>query len=357
MCCRHGWADKSNGCDGNTGVPGLGHVCSAPPGSDMAPFYTSNYCYRGTGTSSCSSSSSSYSSSYSRLCPCSSVYALATTCYNCVAGKYLETEGNDAKTDCVLCGPGTYSADEAAAVCTKCDAGKYSNGLSGCPNGWSTLESTCFRFYTTNLDWPTARQRCVVLGGDLASPANQAQQNLLQSLISGYGSAWIGVNDRATEGSWRTADGQLISYSKWCAGEPNDYGGGEDCVETTGNSCWNDHQCTQSRPYFCQTPEVSDPACTPCQAGSYSNASAAVRCASCVAGKYQSTAGVKSVSVRGRKGGKRVWETKGARSREVKKECNIQRCKHTCIYIYMHSMTILPTASRIITPLDRMTYV
>ena len=36
----------------------------------------------------------------------------------------------------------------------------------------------------------------------------------------------------------------------------------------------------------------------------------------------------------GEKGGRGVWETKGARSREVKKECNIQRCKHTCIYIH-----------------------
>ena len=31
MCCRYGWDDKSNGCDGKIGVPGQGHVCSAPP--------------------------------------------------------------------------------------------------------------------------------------------------------------------------------------------------------------------------------------------------------------------------------------------------------------------------------------
>lgn len=27
MCCRNGWGDKSNGCDGRLGIPGKGHVC------------------------------------------------------------------------------------------------------------------------------------------------------------------------------------------------------------------------------------------------------------------------------------------------------------------------------------------
>jgi hypothetical protein len=85
--------------------------------------------------------------------------------------------------------------------------------------------------------------------------------------------------------------------------------------------------------------------CADCEAGKFSGATGSSVCANCTAGKYQPTAGVKSVSVRERKRGKGVWETKGTRSREVKKECNIQRCKHTCIYIYMHSMTFLPTAS------------
>ena len=31
LCCRYGWDDKSNGCDGKIGVQGKGHVCSAPP--------------------------------------------------------------------------------------------------------------------------------------------------------------------------------------------------------------------------------------------------------------------------------------------------------------------------------------
>ncbi len=30
LCCRHGWDDHSNGCDGTLGIPGSGHVCVAP---------------------------------------------------------------------------------------------------------------------------------------------------------------------------------------------------------------------------------------------------------------------------------------------------------------------------------------
>ena len=61
--------------DSNALFASVGRSCSysSSTSSDMAPFYTSNYCYRGTDTSSCGSSYSSYS----RLCPCSSVSAVA----------------------------------------------------------------------------------------------------------------------------------------------------------------------------------------------------------------------------------------------------------------------------------------
>ena len=49
-------------------------------------------------------------------------------CQDCEAGKYLATEGNDAATDCTLCGEGKYSATSGAseaAACIDCLAGKY----------------------------------------------------------------------------------------------------------------------------------------------------------------------------------------------------------------------------------------
>jgi hypothetical protein len=123
-----------------------------------------------------------------------------------------------------------------------------------CPDGWTNLESTCFRFHTTALDWATARQRCVDLGGDLAYPVNQAQQDFLWSMAGV--AAWIGVDDRMSEGSWRTPGGQVISYSNWCTGEPSQYGGGgyELCAHLglQSSGCWNDSPCGFNRPYLCQ---------------------------------------------------------------------------------------------------------
>ena len=49
----------------------------------------------------------------------------ATACIDCVAGKYLDTEGNDAETDCVLCARGTYSSALGVSVCLDCVSGKY----------------------------------------------------------------------------------------------------------------------------------------------------------------------------------------------------------------------------------------
>ena len=51
----------------------------------------------------------------------------ATACYDCVAGKYLATEGNDAETDCMLCARGTYSYSVGVSVCLECVSGKYAD--------------------------------------------------------------------------------------------------------------------------------------------------------------------------------------------------------------------------------------
>jgi hypothetical protein len=54
----------------------------------------------------------------------------AIACRDCVAGTYLATEGNDAVTDCVLCGLGKYSSAMGASACLDCTSGKFS-GVPG----------------------------------------------------------------------------------------------------------------------------------------------------------------------------------------------------------------------------------
>jgi hypothetical protein len=77
---------------------------------------------------------------YFRLCACGSSvidFDRVATCHDCVAGKYLGTEGSDAATDCVPCAKGKYSTTVGASsstACLGCDAGKYSDteGASSC---------------------------------------------------------------------------------------------------------------------------------------------------------------------------------------------------------------------------------
>ena len=57
---------------------------------------------------------------------------------------------------------------------------------------------------------------------------------------------WLGINDSAEEGTWRTDLGGYQTYFNWNGNEPNDYGSGEDNVEmilsgnANQNGKWND---------------------------------------------------------------------------------------------------------------------
>lgn len=55
--------------------------------------------------------------------------------------------------------------------------------------------------------------------------------------------------------TFTTLNLQLVSYSKWNSGEPNN-SGDEDCVHILeDNNKWNDLSCTLTNPYICQKPQ------------------------------------------------------------------------------------------------------
>lgn len=43
---------------------------------------------------------------------------------------------------------------------------------------------------------------------------------------------WIGFNDQRVESQFEWSDGATKSFTKWNSGEPNNYGGGEDCTHS-----------------------------------------------------------------------------------------------------------------------------
>jgi hypothetical protein len=46
-----------------------------------------------------------------------------------------------------------------------------------------------------------------------------------------------------------------VSYANWCEGEPNNQGGGEDCVMLSRKRFWHDVSCGRKfSGYVCQRP-------------------------------------------------------------------------------------------------------
>ena len=69
---------------------------------------------------------------------------------------------------------------------------------------------------------------------------------------------WIGCNDIAHEGRFVWShNNQVVTYSKWYKGEPNN-NGNEDCCHTLKNSgAWNDLKCDSRLDAFICKKEVN----------------------------------------------------------------------------------------------------
>ena len=67
---------------------------------------------------------------------------------------------------------------------------------------------------------------------------------------------WIGINDMNTENVWQWSPGEenpnLVLYTNWQPGEPNDDRGNEDCGAIYHFGTWNDNPCSFKLPYICE---------------------------------------------------------------------------------------------------------
>ncbi len=140
------------------------------------------------------------------------------------------------------CDDGNAAAgDGCSAACVRCAGeGSVDDPATG----------ACYRRDETSGAWEAARDRCEARGQRLASFADRASWDRVEAaLVRDRTNAWIGLDDRVTEGEWRWSDQTRAGFFAWADGEPNN-AGEEDCVE--GGSVWNDLGCDQDRAALCQ---------------------------------------------------------------------------------------------------------
>lgn len=81
--------------------------------------------------------------------------------------------------------------------------------------------------------------------GYFANITSAEEKNFIIANL-GLNQTWLGGSDIETEGTWKWIDGpefgEVLSYTNWAGGEPNDSGGNEDALQTYSWSGgpWND---------------------------------------------------------------------------------------------------------------------
>ncbi len=130
---------------------------------------------------------------------------------------------------------------------------------------------------TTARSFDEARAVCQRAGMDLVVVDDEAENQLLLSLLGSLGSLWLGFSDRDVEGIMRAVTGAPIAYADFSFGEPSN-GFLEHCGELRElTAAWNDGRCGTPRRFVCEPADdipapppsgvlcLTQPALCPCE--------------------------------------------------------------------------------------------
>ncbi|KAM4636534.1 pulmonary surfactant-associated protein D-like [Discoglossus pictus] len=120
-------------------------------------------------------------------------------------------------------------------------------------NGGSSFGQKLYVSKGEEGNYDDAKSACSKDGGQVASPRSAEENEAVLKLVKKHSkSAFLGINDIETEGVFRHLNGELVTYSNWNPGEPNNQGGSEDCVEIFTTGKWNDKNCRDKRLIICE---------------------------------------------------------------------------------------------------------
>ena len=123
------------------------------------------------------------------------------------------------------------------------------------------LRSQCYKLYTEKLSWDSAQYECSCTGGHSLAKIESVEENTFVNSLLGGEDAWIGLNDKTTEGSYVWTDGSALgTFKPWDSSQPNpDTSDNQDCVKIEGGNSgsWDDVGCNGAKKFVCESDVAS----------------------------------------------------------------------------------------------------
>ena len=117
-----------------------------------------------------------------------------------------------------------------------------------------------FYFLSNAGSWTQAQAQAVSLGGNLVTVNDAAENQFLVNTFGGTEGLWIGLTDEVTEGTFKWANGEAVTYTNWSPGQP-DNGGNQDYAWTNFQNPgkWDDVGDTVNNFNFRGIIEIANP--------------------------------------------------------------------------------------------------
>ncbi|XP_073431017.1 uncharacterized protein [Dendrobates tinctorius] len=99
-------------------------------------------------------------------------------------------------------------------------------------------------------DFATSNSSCNVVGGQIVSPMNEAENSAALEFVKKYNrNAYLAIIEGPVPGAFNYLNGAPIAFSRWSKGEPSGKG---TCTEMYTNGQWNNKACNYKRLTICE---------------------------------------------------------------------------------------------------------